>query len=324
MKDRQPGARLLGRTGEFAGLTHNFGIEASLGRSAGNDVVLNSPYLSGRHARIYFKDGDYFIEDLGSRNGTRVDGVAVTRPVCLERVHVITLADAVDLVWIRTSGVSGASQQPAMPQQPAAMPQHPPAVPQQAAAVRQAPGATPAGAAAGGGGTRHADPYATRPTIADVPEATQPVSVPTMPEPPPVQPAVPSETRYDIAFSMLIDPRAAGQPPAAAPASPQRPQSHAYDLEVTTLDGARQIFHLKPGDNILGRSADCDVVLPDPEKWLSRRHATLTVSADGVRLRDHGTVNGTFVADQRIEAATIDAGTPFRVGPKLALRLIRR
>jgi pSer/pThr/pTyr-binding forkhead associated (FHA) protein len=66
------------------------------------------------------------------------------------------------------------------------------------------------------------------------------------------------------------------------------------------------------------------VVLPDPEKWLSRRHATLTVLADGIQLKDNGTVNGTFVGDQRIEAAAIEAGTSFRVGPKLELRLMRR
>jgi pSer/pThr/pTyr-binding forkhead associated (FHA) protein len=303
MKDRQPGARLLGRTGEFAGLTHNFGIEASVGRSAGNDVVLNSPYLSGRHARIFFKDGDYFIEDLGSRNGTRVDGVAVTRPVCLERVHVITLADAVDLVWIRTSGVTAAPQQPAATTpQPVAVPPPPPVV--------EPPAAKPAGAGAAAGGPEESDPFATRPTLAETPGPTQPAPVA---QNPPAQPAVPSETRYDLAFSMLIDPRAAGGPAV-----------QAWNLEVTTPDGEKQVFPLKAGDNILGRSDDCDVVLPDPEKWLSRRHATLTISADGVQLKDNGTVNGTFVADQRIESSAIGAGTSFRVGPKLEMRLIRR
>jgi len=308
MKDRQPGARLLGRTGEFAGLTHNFGVEASLGRSAGNDVVLNSPYLSGRHARIYFKDGEYFIEDLGSRNGTRVDGVAVTRPVCLDRVHVITLADAVDLVWVRTSGVGAPAEAAPPPVPPHAAPQvqPPPVVPPQPA--------RPAAAA-----SMPSDPFTTRPTAEPV-ESTRPVDTPAKQAPP--QPT-PSETRYDIAFSMLIDPRAVGGPQGPPTQGPP-PVLEAYDLEVHTPDGMKLVFHLKPGDNVLGRSDECDVALPDPEKWLSRRHATLTVAADGVMLKDNGTVNGTFVGDQRIESAAIEAGATFRVGPKLELRLVRR
>jgi len=47
--------------------------EYILGRFPTNDIVIPDPYVSRRHARIFYKDGKWFIEDLGSTNGTIVD-----------------------------------------------------------------------------------------------------------------------------------------------------------------------------------------------------------------------------------------------------------
>ncbi len=47
--------------------------EYILGRFPTNDIVIPDPYVSRRHARIYFSDGKWLIEDLGSTNGTIVD-----------------------------------------------------------------------------------------------------------------------------------------------------------------------------------------------------------------------------------------------------------
>jgi Sec-independent protein translocase protein TatA len=48
------------------------------GRKAGNDYVINDTYVSGQHFKIFFKDGFYFIEDLNSSNGTKVNGRKIT------------------------------------------------------------------------------------------------------------------------------------------------------------------------------------------------------------------------------------------------------
>ena len=48
--------------------------ETILGREASNPVVLKDPMASRRHARIVLENGDYWIEDLKSLNGTRVNG----------------------------------------------------------------------------------------------------------------------------------------------------------------------------------------------------------------------------------------------------------
>jgi len=51
---------------------------ASVGRDLENEVVLDDPAASRRHAEIEFKDGAYVLTDLGSINGTLVNAERVT------------------------------------------------------------------------------------------------------------------------------------------------------------------------------------------------------------------------------------------------------
>lgn len=94
-----PRAQLLCRTGELAGQTHELTRSNVIGRNSDNDVVLHSSLISGKHARIWEKDGSFFVEDLGSSNGTWVDGIRITDPVRLDRLNVITFAGAFDFVF---------------------------------------------------------------------------------------------------------------------------------------------------------------------------------------------------------------------------------
>jgi pSer/pThr/pTyr-binding forkhead associated (FHA) protein len=50
----------------------------SLGAASENDIVLSDPYISGMHARLAWDGSAWWIEDLGSSNGTQVDGVSCT------------------------------------------------------------------------------------------------------------------------------------------------------------------------------------------------------------------------------------------------------
>lgn len=48
------------------------GQPVTMGRAGGNDVVLQDDFASGVHARVVADDGLWYIEDLGSTNGTFV------------------------------------------------------------------------------------------------------------------------------------------------------------------------------------------------------------------------------------------------------------
>ncbi len=45
-----------------------------LGRRDGNDIKLAFPFVSGRHCSIRYHQGHFFVQDLGSTNGTMVNG----------------------------------------------------------------------------------------------------------------------------------------------------------------------------------------------------------------------------------------------------------
>jgi pSer/pThr/pTyr-binding forkhead associated (FHA) protein len=45
-----------------------------IGRGKTADLVLSEPTISRAHAAIGFDQGDFFVQDLGSTNGTGVNG----------------------------------------------------------------------------------------------------------------------------------------------------------------------------------------------------------------------------------------------------------
>ncbi len=119
-------ARLFCKTGEFAGASFEVGRETTIGRGPDGGAGVSSDVISGRHARIYFDDaeGGYFLEDLGSRNGTRLDGTEVRGPVRLGPLHVVTLADRIDFIYHETYQPAGAPAHAVVA--PAAAPEHAP------------------------------------------------------------------------------------------------------------------------------------------------------------------------------------------------------
>ena len=57
------------------------------------------------------------------------------------------------------------------------------------------------------------------------------------------------------------------------------------------------------GRLVIGRGSDCDLVLDEPE--MSRRHAVIENSGDGIYLRDLGSANGTFVNGVQVRDAVL-------------------
>jgi pSer/pThr/pTyr-binding forkhead associated (FHA) protein len=66
-----------------------------IGREAGNDLVIEDPQVSRRHAQLTQQGNSYLIEDIGSTNGTFVNGKRVTAPTLLANGDMLGLADTV-------------------------------------------------------------------------------------------------------------------------------------------------------------------------------------------------------------------------------------
>ena len=55
-----------------------------IGRGSDCQIRLDDDYSSTRHSRVFMSEGEWWVEDLGSTNGTYLDGQRVTRPVPAE------------------------------------------------------------------------------------------------------------------------------------------------------------------------------------------------------------------------------------------------
>lgn len=66
-----------------------------LGRSTESDVVLEDPYASDFHMRLVAQENDLMLHDLGSTNGTYVNGRRVNVPTSLRRGDTIQVGKTV-------------------------------------------------------------------------------------------------------------------------------------------------------------------------------------------------------------------------------------
>ena len=101
-------ARLVVRQGsssqqEYSLPEHNVVI----GRESVNDIVFQDPEISRRHSRISYQAGGYLIEDLGSTNGTKVNGRPISAAIPLRNGDIIALGDSVSLVFYGPGDAAG-------------------------------------------------------------------------------------------------------------------------------------------------------------------------------------------------------------------------
>ena len=84
-------AELVVEEGPDAGRRFALKPNTRLGRAPDNDVVLQDPLVSRYHAAITFTGAAYVIADLGSANGTKVNGVPIDQPCQLRHGDVIAM-----------------------------------------------------------------------------------------------------------------------------------------------------------------------------------------------------------------------------------------
>jgi pSer/pThr/pTyr-binding forkhead associated (FHA) protein len=313
-------ARLLCRTGELAGADFEITDEATIGRTATNSIVLPAGVVSQAHAHLFVdpETQHYVIEDLQSRNGTRVDGVPVTEQMRLGPLHVITFGERHDFIFQELNTPAGSSTR---------------LRPEQLTAVALEP-------------VLPAQPDLSRKLAASVGTETLAGSAGVFRVPAglgePVTPAARAEddesTRTRVgpggAFQLpkgLGEKTGAGEDVSAtrtslqANVSLQMPealqQGSPFLIEIDDEQGRRSIG-LVEGRQVAGRSPECRICLAS--RTLSREHAAIAVEGERVIVTDLGTANGTFVDGVRLTAPTdVRPGARITLGDRTRLTLGR-
>jgi predicted component of type VI protein secretion system len=100
--------RLVGQSPEIAGQVFDLaGAKITLGRTPDNDIHIADSSVSSHHAELAFDGADYAVRDLGSTNGTKLQGEKITAAT-LRRGNVVQFGN-VELLYESEHSVHAAS-----------------------------------------------------------------------------------------------------------------------------------------------------------------------------------------------------------------------
>jgi len=291
-------AKLFCTTGILSGSNYEFAAEATIGKNKINSIVLALPVISDRHARIFFDDAQasYFLEDLGSRNGTLVDGVRVRRREKLDALNIVTFAQKFDFIFQAVDNY----------ERPEAKPQAP---------LRERTEAF-SPAKANGKKTMLAVKISEEDTenfnqlYQEAPRRS------LRPDPPQALRRISAQKETAVSYSKtLIETVAVDKKIVAAPP--------AFLLEVNGIGRGTKTFQLKKGENTLGRSLQSDIEIDNAS--ISRQHAVLAVKSGKVFVKDLGSKNHTYVGRDAVAAEVeIPLGMTLRFGKVEAQLLLKK
>lgn len=94
-RERTPPQLRVLEPSEMAGYVFPLGDELTVGRAAGCQITLDDTYASQIHARIFTRDDQLFVEDLGSTNGTYLNRRKVAAPMVVSRGDQIQIGSTV-------------------------------------------------------------------------------------------------------------------------------------------------------------------------------------------------------------------------------------
>jgi len=101
-----PSITLTVRRGAKSGQQFTFVQDIiALGRRDDNDVVIDDPQISRRHASLSLEEGEFVLRDLGSANGTFLNAVRITEPHALRKGDAIGLGSDVVLSFSITGAL---------------------------------------------------------------------------------------------------------------------------------------------------------------------------------------------------------------------------
>jgi len=104
----RPAARLIVKQGPQIGIL--FPITADrlmIGREEACNIIIQDPEVSRRHCELAWKEGDFVLQDLGSTNGTFVNGVQITAPVVLKPGDSVGIGQTMMVLELETEGGAG-------------------------------------------------------------------------------------------------------------------------------------------------------------------------------------------------------------------------
>jgi len=128
----------------------------------------------------------------------------------------------------------------------------------------------------------------------------------------------------DLVLFARIGCRVSSDRPVAATAPPPSAQKGAGEAARTRVRNTLPKYMLRgvsgatfgktfalTGTMVIGRQADSDI--PVPAEEISRHHARLQVTADGVLVEDMNSANGTFINDKRVQNGLLKPGEELRL-----------
>jgi hypothetical protein len=89
-----PTLQVVAAMGHEPGTTFDVGDGVTFGRSDGADVRVDDPFASSAHARIFPRGEFMYLEDMGSTNGTYLNGRPVKTAERLKMADTIRIGDS--------------------------------------------------------------------------------------------------------------------------------------------------------------------------------------------------------------------------------------
>ena len=84
-------------------------------------------------------------------------------------------------------------------------------------------------------------------------------------------------------------------------------------LVIFKADGQRKDIPITNKVSVIGRAENCEFRIPLVS--VSRKHCELTITTDGLKIKDLASSNGTFVNNKRINEQILRAGDRIVIGP---------
>lgn len=89
-----PRLEIVAAMGHEPGAVLDVSDGATLGRAGSADIHVEDPFASSVHARIFGRDGFMYVEDMGSTNGTYLNGRQLRKAEQLKPADTIRIGDS--------------------------------------------------------------------------------------------------------------------------------------------------------------------------------------------------------------------------------------